>query len=102
MSPARRLIAYMRRYRRSFLIGFACVVTGSAISLAGPWVLKYAIDDLDSGVTAEKVQLYAVVLLLLAAAGGLFRFLTRRIIVGEEGWCISNHDNKVGPKLKLM
>ena len=82
MSPARRLIAYMGRYRRSFLIGFACVVTGSAISLAGPWVLKYAIDDLDGGVTAEKVRLYAVVLLLLAATGGLFRFLTRRIIVG--------------------
>jgi len=72
----------MGRYRRSFLIGFACVVTGSAISLAGPWVLKYAIDDLDGGVTAEKVRLYAVVLLLLAATGGLFRFLTRRIIVG--------------------
>ena len=82
MSPARRLIAYMRRYRRSFLIGFASVIVGSAISLAGPWVMKFAIDDLASGVTAEKVRLYALVLLLLAATGGLFRFLTRRIIVG--------------------
>jgi ATP-binding cassette, subfamily B, multidrug efflux pump len=82
MSPPRRLFAYMRRYRRSFLVGFASVVAGSAISLAGPWVLKYAIDDLDSGVTAEKVRLYAIVLLLLAVTGGLFRFLTRRIIVG--------------------
>ena len=82
MSPSRRLFAYMRRYRRSFLIGFACVVTSSAIALAGPWVLKYAIDDLDGGVTAEKVRLYAAVLLLLAATGGLFRFLMRRIIVG--------------------
>jgi ATP-binding cassette subfamily B protein len=72
----------MRRYRRSFLIGFACVVASSAIALAGPWVLKYAIDDLDGGVTAEKVRLYAAVLLLLAATGGLFRFLMRRIIVG--------------------
>jgi len=82
MSPSRRLIAYMRRYRRSFLIGFACVVISSAIALSGPWVLKYAIDDLDGGVTAEKVRLYAAVLLLLAATGGLFRFLMRRIIVG--------------------
>ena len=82
MSPARRLLAYMRRYRRSFLLGFTCVVASSAISLTGPWVLKYAIDDLNSGVTAQKVRLYAVVLLLLAATGGLFRFLMRRIIVG--------------------
>jgi ATP-binding cassette, subfamily B, multidrug efflux pump len=82
MSPARRLLAYMGRYRRSFLIGLACVVTSSTISLAGPWVLKYAIDDLHRGVTVEKVRLYAALLLLLSAVGGLFRFLMRRIIVG--------------------
>ena len=82
MSPVRRLLAYMARYRRSFLIGFGCVVASSTIALAGPWVLKYAIDDLSRGVTSAKVQLYASVLLLLAAVGGLFRFLMRRIIVG--------------------
>ena len=82
MSPVRRLLAYMARYRRSFLIGFACVVASSTIALAGPWVLKYAIDDLYQGVTSAKVQLYASILLLLAAVGGVFRFLMRRIIVG--------------------
>ena len=80
--PARRLLDYMRRYRRSFQIGFACVIAASTMSLTGPWVLKYAIDDLNRGVTAAKVQLYGGLLLLLAAAGGFFRFLMRRIIVG--------------------
>ena len=72
----------MWRYRRSFVIGFACVVASSTIALSGPWVLKYAIDDLYRGVTSAKIQLYASVLLLLAAVGGLFRFLMRRVIVG--------------------
>src|SRR5688500_18018847 len=72
----------MRRYRRSFVIGFACVIVSTTIALTGPWVLKYAIDDLNRAVTSAKVQLYAVVLLLLAAVGGVFRFLMRRIIVG--------------------
>src|SRR6187397_3099109 len=72
----------MGRYRRSFLIGFACVVTTTTIALTAPWVMKYAIDDLNRGVTAEKVRLYAAVLLGLAVVGGLFRFLMRRIIVG--------------------
>ena len=80
--PARRLLDYMRRYRRSFQVGFACVIAASTMSLTGPWVLKYAIDDLNRGVTAAKVQLYGGLLLLLAAAGGFFRFLMRRIIVG--------------------
>ena len=82
MSPSRRLFLYMGRYRRAFLVGLLCVVAASSIALTGPWVLKYAIDDLNRGVTSAKVQLYASILLLLAAIGGLFRFLMRRIIVG--------------------
>jgi ATP-binding cassette, subfamily B, multidrug efflux pump len=72
----------MARYRHSFLLGFVCVVITSSISLSGPWVLKYAIDDLDRGVTSSKIRLYAAALLALAAVGGLFRFLMRRIIIG--------------------
>ena len=79
---ARRLLDYLKRYRRSFVAGFACVIAATTISLAGPWVLKYAIDDLNRGVTSAKIQLYGGLLLLLAAVGGFFRFLMRRIIVG--------------------
>jgi ATP-binding cassette, subfamily B, multidrug efflux pump len=82
MSPGRRLLGQMARYRRSFLVGFCCTVITSSIALAGPWVLKHAIDDLNQGVTMQKVRLYAGALLVLAAVGGLFRFLMRRIIVG--------------------
>ena len=82
MSPSRRLLGYVLRYRRAFLLGFLCVVLATALTLAAPWVLKYAIDDLTAGVTAQKVRFYAVALLALAAAAGVFRFLMRRIIVG--------------------
>ncbi len=82
MPPVRRLLGYLTRYRRTFLLGLACVITTTAITLAGPWVLKYAIDDLTANVTAAKVRFYAVALLALAAVGGVFRFLMRRIIIG--------------------
>ena len=82
MTPNQRLLGYAGRYRRAFVRGFVCVVAASAISLAGPWILKYAIDDLTSGVTLGKVRLYAIALLGLAVFGGVFRFLTRRIIIG--------------------
>jgi ATP-binding cassette subfamily B protein len=81
-SPVRRLIDRLVRYRRAFVIGFACAVAGTTISLAGPWVLKLAIDDLAADATLGKVRLYAALLLGLAAVGGVFRFLMRRIIVG--------------------
>ena len=82
MTPTRRLLAYVGRYRTAFTLGFLCIVATTAISLAGPWVLKYAIDDLTTGVTAAKLAFYGGALLGLAAVGGIFRFLQRRIIIG--------------------
>ena len=78
----RRLLGYLAKHRRSFLLGFACVVVTNVLTLAGPWLLKYAIDDLQSSLTLDKVREYAVALLLLAVVGGFFRFLMRRIIIG--------------------
>jgi len=82
MSPRRRLIQYLERYRRAFISGFICVVLATAITTGGPWVLKYAIDDLSQGLTFDKVRWYGVLLFALAAVGGTFRFMMRRIIVG--------------------
>ena len=82
MTPRRRLLGYVLRYRRSFLLGFMCVVVTASMGLAGPWVLKYAVDDLMLAVDASKIRFYAVALLALAAVGGTFRFLMRRVIIG--------------------
>jgi ATP-binding cassette subfamily B protein len=78
----RRLLNYLTKYRRSFLLGFACVVVTNVLTLTGPWLVKYAIDDLQSSLTLDKVRQYAAALLALAVAGGFFRFLMRRIIIG--------------------
>jgi ATP-binding cassette subfamily B protein len=78
----RRLLRYLTKYRRSFLLGFACVVVTNVLTLAGPWLIKYAIDDLQSSLTLDKVRQYAAALLALALVGGFFRFLMRRIIIG--------------------
>jgi ATP-binding cassette subfamily B multidrug efflux pump len=81
-SSLRRLLGFMARYRRDYLLGFLSVVCSTALALLAPWVLRYAIDDLTRGVTLDKVRLYAVLLFVLAAGGGVFRFLMRRIIIG--------------------
>jgi len=82
MGPYRRLLVYVNRYRAAFIAGFVCIVATTAIALAGPWVLKYAIDDLTTGVTTAKLRLYGSAILGLAAVGGVFRFLQRRIVIG--------------------
>ena len=72
----------MLKYRRAFAIGFACVIVTAAVGLSGPWVLKYAIDDLGQGVDSVRVAFYAAAICGLAAIGGVFRFVMRRIIIG--------------------
>ena len=78
----RRLLPYVMRYRGRFLLGLICVVLTTAITLLSPWVLKHAIDDLTREVTRGKLAFYAGLMLAIAVAGGVFRFLMRRLLVG--------------------
>jgi ATP-binding cassette subfamily B multidrug efflux pump len=78
----RRLLPFLRRYRRGLALGLACALAATAISLASPWILKLAVDDLAAGVTRGKLALYAAVLLGLAGASGVFRFWMRRLVIG--------------------
>ena len=60
MGPAvRRLLPYAFPYRRAFVLGLTCVFVTTAIQLLSPWILKHAIDDLNSGVTRQKLGMYA-------------------------------------------
>jgi ATP-binding cassette, subfamily B, multidrug efflux pump len=81
-SPFARLVPFLLRYSRAFFVGLICVVITTAIQLLSPWVLKGAIDDLNTGVTRGKLALYAALLLAIAVVGGVFRFLMRRVIIG--------------------
>ncbi len=82
MSPFARLRPHVLRYRGQFAVGLVCLVLTTSFSLLGPWVLRYAIDELIADITRAKLGRYAGGLLALALAGGVFRFLMRRIIVG--------------------
>jgi len=81
-SPVRRLLPYFHRHRRSLALGFGCILATTAIQLSSPWVLKFAVDDLTAGVTRTKLLYYAVVLFAIALAGGVFRFLMRKVVIG--------------------
>lgn len=59
-----------------------CVVLANFVALAQPQVLRYAVDDLYRGVTAEKLGRYAVILFAIALVAGLFRYLMRHWVIG--------------------
>ena len=51
MSPFARLRPHVLRYRGQFAVGLVCLGLATFFSLLGPWVLRYAIDDLPADVT---------------------------------------------------
>src|ERR1700677_3580630 len=81
-APLRPLFPYLRRYSRDFIWGGLSVVVSNAIWILFPQVIRIAIDDLNQGVTRQKIFLYAGLLVLISAAKGVFLFLTRWIIIG--------------------
>ncbi len=82
LATLRPLFPYLRRYSRDFMWGGLSVVISNAIWILFPQVIRIAIDDLNHGVTRQKIFLYAGLLVLISAAKGVFLFLTRWIIIG--------------------
>jgi ATP-binding cassette subfamily B protein len=77
----RRLLPYIRRYRREYVLGFASLVICSTLFAVAPRVLQYAVDDLARGVTRAKLATYGGILLVIAGLAGYFRYQMRRIII---------------------
>jgi ATP-binding cassette subfamily B protein len=77
-----RLLPYLVRYRRGLAWGVACIVLANVIALAQPQVLRYAVDDLYRGVTAEKLGRYALIFFAIAVCSGLFKYWMRQRVIG--------------------
>jgi ATP-binding cassette subfamily B protein len=72
----------MRRYSRGYVWGGVAVVLSNAVWILFPKVIGVAIDDLNHGVTRQKIFLYAGLLVAIAAVKGVFLFFTRWILIG--------------------
>ena len=82
MPHLRRLLPALSRHRRPLVLGLLALVATTALSVAGPWVLRHAIDDLTVTVTRGKLWLYAGAILGLIAMEGFFRYQMRMVLIG--------------------
>jgi len=78
----RPLFPYLKKYRRSYIIGTICVFCNNGVWILFPLVLRRAIDDLRLDVNQQKLLTYSLLLLGVAAIKSIFQFLTRWIVIG--------------------
>ena len=78
----RPLLPYLRKYRRTYVLGTVCVFLNNGIWILFPQVIQRAVDGLKNGVTVHKLGIYALALLAVALIKAVFQFLTRWVVIG--------------------
>src|SRR3972149_6684780 len=78
----RPLVPYLGRYRRRIVFGLGFLLLTNLTSIAGPLVIRAALNSIEQGVPRpEELLRYAGLLLGIAAATGFFRFWQRWILI---------------------
>ncbi|PYT04916.1 MAG: ABC transporter ATP-binding protein, partial [Acidobacteria bacterium] len=81
MTPLRKLINYFAPYKRTMIIGIACVFMTNLVRMGAPLVLRHAVDDLVANMTHARLLEYAGLLFLIALTQGVFLFTQRRLLI---------------------
>jgi ATP-binding cassette subfamily B protein len=76
------LYPYLRRYWKHFAWGGVAVILYNVIKVLVPIVIGHAIDDMQHGLTQQKIIFHALRLLLIAALSAVFLYITRQVIIG--------------------
>jgi ATP-binding cassette subfamily B protein len=76
------LVPYLRRYWKHLAWGGVAVILYNVIKVLIPVVIGHAIDDMQHGITEQKVLFHAARLLLIAALSAIFLYICRQVIIG--------------------
>jgi ATP-binding cassette, subfamily B, multidrug efflux pump len=78
----RPLIPYLKQHRLGLFLGGLCVLFNNGVWILFPQVIRRAINDLNSGVTRQKLLTYSLLIIAIALFKGIFQFLTRFVVIG--------------------
>ena len=80
MAGFARLIEYLWKYWRRYLLGGVCLVATTSLLMVVPWWIRGAIDVMERGDPHSQLGGYALWIALAAVAGGFLRGVSRSII----------------------
>ena len=73
---------YLRRYWKSLAWGGVSTILYNVIKVLLPTVIGHAVDDMQHGITQQKILYHGLRLLLIAALSAIFLYITRQVIIG--------------------
>jgi ATP-binding cassette subfamily B multidrug efflux pump len=86
LKPLLRLLPYLKRYRKTLLLGLLTVVMSNLFTVAQPFLVGRAVDALKSGLergelSASHLLGYALLVIAFSLIAGFFTFATRQTII---------------------
>src|SRR5512146_1535912 len=82
LNRLRPLFPYLKKYRRGYFFGTLSVLLDNGTWILFPLFIGRAFDDLRAGITQQKLVYWALILIAITLVKGVFRFLTRWIVIG--------------------
>lgn len=86
MKSLLRLLPYLTKYKTTLLLGLLTVLFSNLFTVASPWIIGEAIDELKRGLETRTLShgdlvLYAGLIVGFALIAGVMLFLTRQTII---------------------
>jgi len=86
MKSLSRLLPYLAKYKTTLFLGLLTVIVSNLFSVASPWFIGKAIDELKVGLETKSLQhtdllLYAGLIVGCALVAGIMLFFTRQTII---------------------
>jgi len=72
---------YLRGYKRYLVAGAIALILTNGLMLTIPYISKIVVDLLESDAPLSDIGFWALAMIALSVAAGVFRFLTRRTII---------------------
>ncbi|MGZ4839684.1 MAG: ABC transporter ATP-binding protein [Terriglobales bacterium] len=82
LKQLRPLFPYLKKYRRGYFLGTLSVLLDNGTWILFPLAIGAAFDDMRGGITRHKLLQWALLLVAIAMVKGVFRFLTRWVVIG--------------------
>ncbi len=82
MDRLKPLNPYLKRYWKHLAWGGVAVILYNVVKVLVPIVIGHAVDDMQHGITQQKILFHALRLLLVAATSAVFLYITRQVIIG--------------------
>ena len=86
MKSLTRLLPYLTRYKKTLLLGLFTVIVSNLFTVATPWFIGEAIDELKRGLEARSLLhtdliYYSAIVVVFSIIAGIMLFFTRQTII---------------------